>query len=70
MAKNTPDATTLRASLVAEILMVTDKTDAANLIRKGNVALDAGDVASATASFNSAMGILKQIEADEKVGAC
>jgi hypothetical protein len=50
--------------------MVADKTDAANFIRKGNIALDAGDVASATANFNAAMVILKQIEADEKVKAC
>jgi hypothetical protein len=66
---NTP-ASILRPGLVADILMVADKTDAANFIRKGNIALDAGDVASATANFNAAMVILKQIEADEKVKAC
>ena len=49
--------------------MVADKTDAANFIKKGNIALDAGDVASATANFNAAMGILKQIEAAEKASA-
>jgi hypothetical protein len=70
--QNTPNTTAsvLRPGLVAEILMVADKTDAANFIRKGNIALDAGDVASATASFNAAMVILRQIEADEKVSAC
>jgi hypothetical protein len=63
-------APVLRPGLVAEILMVADKTDAANFIRKGNIALDAGDVASATASFSAAMVILRQIEADEKVSVC
>lgn len=67
---NTATASVLRPGLVAEILMVADKTDAANFIRKGNIALDAGDVASATASFNAAMVILRQMEADEKVSAC
>jgi hypothetical protein len=66
---NTP-ASILRPGLVAEILMVADKTDAANFIRKGNIALEFGDVASATASFNAAMIILKQIEADEKASSC
>jgi hypothetical protein len=60
------DTRTLRPGLVAEILMVADKTDAKDLIRKGNIALDAGDVASATANFNAAMVILKQIDASEK----
>ena len=66
--QNNPNtaASVLRPRLVVEILMVADKTDATNFIRKGNIALDAGDVASATASFNAAMAILKQIEASEK----
>jgi hypothetical protein len=70
--QNTPNTTTsvLRPGFVAEILMVADKTDAANLIRKGNIALDAGDVSSATANFNAAMVILRQIEASEKVDTC
>lgn len=66
---NTTTASVLRPGLVADILMVADKTDAANFIKKGNIALDVGDVASATAIFNAAMVILKQIEADEKVKA-